>query len=195
VYVNFSQAVGEIDQLRRDAATGSVELAAAGKAKIDLLRADGSLYGVSGTLDFSDTSVDVATGGVSLRGTVPNPDHTLLPGMYINVRVLIGELKQAFLINQAAVQRDVKGAFVLVVGADGKVVQKPVVADSVRGDNWIVTSGLAEGDKVIVSGVQKARPGAPAHATAWQPPAPAGSAPAAPAADKPAGDKPADKKA
>jgi len=194
LYVNFSQAVGEIDQLRRDAATGSLELAAAGKAKIDLLRADGTPYGISGTLDFSDTSVDVATGGVSLRGTVPNPDHALLPGMYINVRVLVGDLKQAFLINQAAVQRDVKGAFVLIVGADGKVVQKPVVADSVRGDSWIVTSGLTEGDKVIVSGVQKARPGAPAHATAWQPPGAPGSAPDQPA-DKAAADKPADKKA
>jgi membrane fusion protein (multidrug efflux system) len=193
IYVNFSQAVGEIDELRRQAATGSVELAAAGKAKIDLLRADGSPYGVTGMLDFSDTAVDAATGGVSLRGIVPNPEHSLLPGMYINVRVLIGELKQAFLINQAAVQRNATGAFVLVVGADGKVVQKPVVADSVRGDSWIVTSGLAEGDKVIVSGLQKARPGAPAHATAWQPPAPAGSAPAQP--DKSAADKPAEKKA
>ena len=195
LYVNFSQAVGEIEQLRRDAATGSVELAAAGKAKIDLLRADGSPYGISGTLDFSDTAVDAATGAVSLRGSVPNPDHTLLPGMYINVRVLIGELKQAFLINQAAVQRDVKGAYVLVVGADGKVVQKPVVADSVRGDSWIVTSGLAEGDKVIVSGVQKAHPGSPAHATAWQPPAAPGSATPDQPADKATADKPAEKKA
>ena len=195
IYVNFSQAVGEIDQLRRAAATGSVELAAAGKARIELLRPDGSAY-ASGTLDFSDTAVDAATGAVSLRGIVPNPDHALLPGMYVNVRVSVGELKHAFLINQAAVQRDANGAYVLVVGADGKVVQKPVVADSVRGDSWIVASGLAEGDKVIVSGVQKARPGSPVHATAWQPPAPAGTAPAqAPASDKPAADKPAEKKA
>jgi membrane fusion protein (multidrug efflux system) len=168
IYASFSQAVGEIDKLRQAAASGSVELAEAGKAKIDLLRADGTPYGAGGTLDFSDTAVDATTGAVSLRGIVPNPDHTLLPGMYVNVRVSVGELKHAYLINQAAVQRDATGAFVLVVGGDGKVAQKRITADSMRGDSWIVTDGLADGDQVIVSGVQKARPGSPAKGTPWQ---------------------------
>ena len=166
--------------MRHAAAAGSVELAEAGKAKIELLRPDGSAY-ASGTLDFSDTAVDAATGAVSLRGIVPNPDHTLLPGMYVNVRVSVGERKHAWLINQAAVQRDATGAFVLVIGGDGKVVQKRISADSMRGDSWIITDGLADGDQVIVSGIQKAKPGAPAKGTPWQP-AQTGNAPAAQAA-------------
>jgi len=168
IYASFSQAVGEIDKLRQAAASGSVELAEAGKARVDLLRADGTPYGASGTLDFSDTAVDAATGAVSLRGIVPNPEHTLLPGMYVNVRVSVGELKRAYLVNQAAVQRDATGAYVLVIGGDGKVVQKRITADSLRGDNWIVSDGLADGDQIIVSGVQKARPGSPAKGTPWQ---------------------------
>ncbi len=100
--------------------------------------------------------------------------------MYVNVRVTLGELKHAWLINQAAVQRDANGAFVLVVGADGKVVQKRIAADSLRGGSWIVTDGLADGDQVIVSGIQKARPGSPAKGTPWQASA-STAAPAAPA--------------
>jgi len=168
IYANFSQAVGEIDQLRRDAASGKVQLAEAGKARIELLRADGSSYGV-GTLDFSDTAVDATTGAVSLRGIVANPDHSLLPGMYVNVRVTFGELSHAWLVNQAALQRDAGGAYVLVVGGDSKVVQKRVTAGTVRGDSWIVTDGLADGDQIVVSGIQRAKPGAPAKATPWQP--------------------------
>jgi membrane fusion protein (multidrug efflux system) len=183
IYANFSQAVGEIEQLRHAAATGSVELAEAGKAKVELLRTDGSAY-ASGTLDFSDTVVDAATGAVSFRGIVPNPDHTLLPGMYVNVRVSIGERKHAWLINQAAVQRDATGAFVLVIGADGKVIQKRIAADSMRGDSWIITDGLADGDQVIVSGIQKAKPGSPAKGTPWQANAQADAKPVAPASDK-----------
>ncbi len=94
------------------------------KAKIDLLLPDGSAYAHSGTLDFSDTAVDAATGAVTLRGIVPNPQHALLPGMYVNVRVTLGDLKHAWLVSQLAVQRDGSGAYVFVVGSDGKVVQK-----------------------------------------------------------------------
>jgi membrane fusion protein (multidrug efflux system) len=155
IYVNFSQAVGEIDSLRRAAADGSVELAAPGKAKIELIRNDGTAYGISGTLDFADAAVDAATGAVNLRGSVANPEHTLLPGMYVNVHVTFGELKHAYLVPQAAVQRDGEGAYVFVVGNDGKVVQKKIKADTLRGDSWIVTDGLADGDQVVVSGVQK----------------------------------------
>jgi membrane fusion protein (multidrug efflux system) len=180
IYTNFSQAVGEIEQLRQAAATGNVELAEAGKAKVELLRTDGSAY-ASGTLDFSDTVVDAATGAVNFRGIVPNPDRTLLPGMYVNVRVSIGERKHAWLINQAAVQRDATGAFVLVIGGDSKVVQKRISADSMRGDSWIITDGLADGDQVIVSGIQKAKPGSPAKGTPWQA-APGAAAPSAQAA-------------
>jgi membrane fusion protein, multidrug efflux system len=183
VYVNFTQAFGDIDNLRRAAAAGSVKLAEANKAKVQLLGADGKPSGAEGVLDFSDTAVDAATGAVSLRATLPNPDHALLPGQYVNVRLAMGDLQHAWLISQLAVQRDSNGPFVYVVGSDGKVVQKPIKADTLHGDSWIVTDGLADGDQVIVSGVQRVKPGAPAKASPWKPDAPAGAAqPAAPAA-------------
>jgi membrane fusion protein (multidrug efflux system) len=187
IYVNFTQAVGDIDALRRSAAAGSVRLADQGKAKVELLAsAGGAPTGVSGTLDFSDTAVDASTGAVNLRATVPNLDHSLLPGQFVNVRLSLGDLAHAWLVSQAAVQRDVGGAFVMVAGADGKAVQKRIKADTLRGDSWVVTDGLADGDQIIVSGLMKVRPGAPVKATPWTPP-PAGGAPAA------AGAAPADK--
>jgi membrane fusion protein (multidrug efflux system) len=173
VYVNFSKAVSEIDALRRAAAGGSVRLSEPGKAKVEVLRSDGSASGANGALDFSDTAVDAATGAVSLRAIVPNPDHTLLPGQYVNVRLTLGDLAHAWLISQQAVQRDGNGAYVLVVGADGKVAQKRIKADTLRGSDWIVTDGLADGDQIIVSGLMKVKPGADAKATPWQPDAPA----------------------
>lgn len=168
VYVNFSQAVGVLDTLRAAAASGKVGLADANKAKVELLLPDGSPYSDSGSLDFSDQAVDAATGTVSLRGIVPNPQHRLLPGQFVNVRLTLGELKHAWLVSQRALQRDATGPYVLVVGADDKVEQKHVTADRQKGDDWIVTEGLADGDRVIVSGLQKAKAGQPAKATPWQ---------------------------
>lgn len=176
LYVNFSQAIGTLDAVRRSAASGSVQLFEQNKAKIDLLLPDGSAYAHSGTLDFSDTAVDASTGAVTLRGIVPNPQHALLPGMYVTVRLTLGDLKHAWLVSQLAVQRDGDGAYVFVVGQDGKVVQKRIKADTLRGDNWVVTDGLADGDQIIVSGVQKVKPGEPAKASPWQPAPPAAGA-------------------
>jgi membrane fusion protein (multidrug efflux system) len=185
LYANFTQAVGVLDDLRRSAASGSVRLTDSNKAKIDILRPDGSPSGAGGTLDFSDTAVDAATGAVSLRAIVPNADHLLLPGQYVTVRLTLGELAHAWLVSQQAVQRDAGGPYVLVVDADGKVAQKRIKADTTQGNNWIVTDGLADGDQIVVSGVMKVRPGAPAKATPWQPQRPADGAPAqAAAADK-----------
>jgi membrane fusion protein (multidrug efflux system) len=164
VYVNFTQAFGDIDSLRAAATKGSVKLVDQTKAKVELLRGDGSPYGSEGTLDFSDTAVDASTGAVSLRGIVPNPDHVLLPGQYINVRLTLGTLAHAWLVSQTAVQRDATGPYVFVVGGDGKVLQKRITADTLHGNDWIVTDGLADGDQIIVSGVQKVKPGAPAKA-------------------------------
>ena len=169
IYVNFTQAFGDIDALRADAAKGSVQLLDQDKAKVELLRSDGSPYGQEGTLDFSDTAVDASTGAVSLRAIVPNPAHALLPGQYVNVRLTLGTLAHAWLVSQLAVQRDAQGAYVFVVGGDGKVIQKRIKADATSGNDWIVTDGLADGDQIIVSGVQKVRPGAPAKAAPYQP--------------------------
>jgi len=179
VYVNFTQAIGILDEVKRAAASGAVSLAERNQARITLTLPDGTHYDHAGTLDFSDTSVDAATNAVTLRGIVPNPEHVLLPGMFVNVRLELGVIKHAWLVPQLAIQRDPQGAFVLVVGGDGNVVQKHVAADRLEGSNWIVTSGIDDGDQIIVSGLQRVKPGAPAKATPWQPaPAQAG-APAA----------------
>jgi membrane fusion protein (multidrug efflux system) len=169
VYVNFSQAVGELDLLKRSVASGAVELSAPNKAKVELLRPDGSSYGAPGTLDFSDTAVDAATGAVNLRGIVPNTERNLLPGQFVNVRVTIGELKHAWLIPQAAVQRDAQGAFVFVLGADGKIAQKPVDTYTAHDADVIVTGGLNDGDQVVTSGLMKVHPGAAAKIAAAAP--------------------------
>ncbi|MEP7044926.1 MAG: efflux RND transporter periplasmic adaptor subunit [Dokdonella sp.] len=179
IYVNFSQAVGQIDDLRRAAAKGNVRLAAQEKAKIDLLHSDGTPTGESGSLDFSDTAVDASTGAVTLRAIVPNPDHTLLPGQYVNVRLTMGDLAKAWLVSQAAVLRDGTGPYVMVVGGDGNVAQKRIKADATQGGNWVVTDGIADGDQIVMSGILKVKPGAPAKATPWQPPQQGGAAPAA----------------
>jgi len=168
VYVNFSQAVGELDLLKRAVASGLVELDAPGKAKVELLRPNGDPYGITGTLDFSDAAVDAATGAVNLRGIAPNPEHVLLPGMFVNVRVTVGELKHAWLVPQVAVQRDAKGAYVYVLGADGKIAQKTIETYTTQGADWIVYGGLNDGDQIVTSGVMKVHPGAPAKAAAPQ---------------------------
>ena len=168
VYVNFSQAVGELDLLKRAVANGLVELNAPGKAKVELLRPNGDPYDIVGTLDFSDAAVDAATGAVNLRGIAPNPEHVLLPGMFVNVRVTVGELKHAWLVPQVAVQRDAKSAYVYVLGSDGKIVQKTIETYTTQGADWIVYGGLTDGDQIVTSGVMKVRSGAPAKVAAPQ---------------------------
>jgi membrane fusion protein (multidrug efflux system) len=169
VYVNFSQAVGELDLLKRAVASGLVELDAPGKAKVELLRPNGDPYGITGTLDFSDTAVDAATGAVQLRGIAPNADHILLPGMFVNVRVTVGTLKHAWLVPQASVQRDPKGAYVYVLGSDSKIAQKYIDTYTTQGADWITYGGLNDGDQIVTTGVMKVRPGAPAKVAAPQP--------------------------
>ena len=203
LYVNFSQAVSELDKLKTEAASGTAELNDPNKATIELMRGDGNPYGVSGTLDFSDAAVDASTGAVNLRGIVPNPNHALLPGTFVNVRVTVGELKHAYVIPQASIQRDAQNAFVYVLGNDGKVAQKNVVLHSTQGADAVVT-GLADGDQVLTSGLMKVRPGAPAKVAApGSNAAPGGNAGAAgkappqganPPAAKPAEQKPAEQK-
>ncbi len=199
LYVNFSQAVSELDKLRAEAASGTAELSEPNKAKIELTRADGNANGVSGTLDFSDAAVDAATGAVNLRGIVPNTNHNLLPGTFVNVRVTVGELKHAFVVPQASIQRDAQNAFVYVLGNDGKIAQKNIVIHSTQGAD-AVTTGLEDGDQVVTSGLMKVRPGAPAKVAApGSNPAPGapGKAPAqgaSPQAPKPADQKPAEQK-
>jgi membrane fusion protein (multidrug efflux system) len=180
IYVNFSQAVADLDRLRRAQVSGHVQLVGDNKAQVELTLPDGSHYAKAGTLDFSDAAVDSATGAVTLRAIVPNPDHTLLPGMFVNVRVTSGA-ESAFRIPAAAVQSDDNGFFVMTVDGQEKAAVKHVVTERLDGAVWIVTSGVANGDRVIVSGLQQTRPGGAVQATPWQPPAAKAETDAAPA--------------
>jgi len=159
IYVNFDQPAVDIERLRRAQAAGSVTMARGRQVSVQVILADGTPYAHTGTLDFLDVSVDPATGAVALRGIIPNPDHQLLPGMFVGLRLTSGAVNRGFLVPQAGLLRDAQGAYVLVAGADDKVVQKRVTTESLAGPNWIVTEGLADGDRVIVSGTQSARPG------------------------------------
>jgi membrane fusion protein (multidrug efflux system) len=143
---------------------------------------DGSVYAEPGVLDFSDTTVNPATGSVNLRAKVPNPKHGLLPGMYVTLKANLGQQHKVFLVPQQAVQRDTVGAYVMTVGADGNVVRKDVATADMVGGNWVINDGLAAGDQVVVSGIQNVKAGAPAKASPWHPAASSSSsrAPAAP---------------
>ena len=116
---------------------------------------------MEGTLQFRDVSVDPTTGSVILRMVFPNPEGVLLPGMFVRAVVKEGVNEQAILIPQQAVSRDPKGnPLALIVDAEGKVEQRMLTLDRAIGDQWLVSSGLAPGDRVIVEGMQKVRPGA-----------------------------------
>jgi len=160
IYANFDQPAVEVERLRRSQSSGDITLVQPNKAVVQLTLPDGTPYGRSGLLDFSDVSVDPTTGAVALRALVPNPDEQLLPGMYVNVRLTLGTLNHAYLVPTAALQRDADGPYVLAVGSDDKVLQKRVVSDTSRSQNWIVTGGLNDGDRIIVTGIPSARPGA-----------------------------------
>lgn len=162
IYVNFSQSVAELQQLQ---GVGPMsEGVSDQKNRVEVLLPDNSLYPHEGTLDFSNLAVDPGTGTVSLRAVVPNPNHHLLPGMFVKLRLTIGQLDNAFLLPQSAVGRSSQGAYVLVVGADGKVEMRQVNTHGLTREDWIVTGSLNEGDQIIIEGLQKVRPGGMAKA-------------------------------
>jgi len=169
LYVNFTVSAADLDRLRAAQAAGNVSLSDQGKTTVKVTLPDGSKYDQDGTLDFSGATVDPTTGSINLRALLPNPQRRLLPGTYITITANLGELHNVFLVPQAAIQRDVVGAYALVVGQDGNVARKNVSADNMAGANWIVTKGLANGDQVIVSGLQTVQPGKPAKAAPYDP--------------------------
>jgi membrane fusion protein, multidrug efflux system len=183
IYVNFDQPAIEIQRLRQQQSNGAVTVAGANQATVQLLLEDGSPYAHAGTLDFHDTSVDPATGAVALRGIVPNPEHLLLPGMFVGVRLTSGAVNRGYLVPQAGLQRDGTGPFVLVAGSDDKVVLKRVTVDGLQGADWIITSGLRDGDRMIVSGTQNAHPGSTVAVVPYQAQAVPAAAPSAVAAN------------
>jgi len=169
LYVNFDISASELNQMQQAQSSGKVTLAQPDEASVQVTLPDGSKYAEDGTLDFSSIAVDPTTGAVNLRAKIPNPKHSLLPGLYVTIKANLGEQHNIYLIPQPALLRDTTGAYVYVVGQDGKVVRKNVTAEQSAGTNWIVTSGLQPGDQVVVSGIQTIKEGASAKATPWQP--------------------------
>jgi membrane fusion protein (multidrug efflux system) len=161
IYVDVTQSSVEGLQLRRDIATGKLKLSGPDQAKATLLLEDGREYGEKGTLQFTDVTVDQGTGSVTVRAIFPNPRGVLLPGMFVRARIEEGVNENAFLVPQAGVTHDPKGqATALVVGPDNKVTLRTLQLGGTRGTQWTVESGLNDGDRVIVGGVQKVQPGA-----------------------------------
>ena len=179
MYVNFTISSADLATLQDSQSAGSVDLSQQNRTTVQIALPNRAEYGTAGTLDFSDVTVNAATGSVNLRALVANPQRRLLPGMFVTLTVNFGQRNNVFLIPQQGVQRDTVGAYVFVVGADNKVARKDVVANDSLGSNWVVTQGLADGDQIIVTGVQMAREGAAVKTVAWQPPAAASGASAA----------------
>jgi membrane fusion protein (multidrug efflux system) len=191
IYVDLTQSSVQGLQLRRDMADGTLKLNGPDKAKVTLLLEDGTQYPLTGTLQFSDVTVDQTTGSVTVRAIIPNPHFTLLPGMFVRASIDEGVDDNAMLVPQVGVTHDPKGqATALIVGPDNKVAARPLQLRGTSGDKWIVEGGLNDGDRVIVDGVQKAQPGAVVTAvefqTATATPAAAPSAPKTAVAGAPA---------
>ncbi len=178
VYVDIPQSSADVLKLRQQIAAG--QLTRDGKARVQLILEDGSTYKLEGTLLFTDVTVDQTTGSQVLRAVFPNPDGLLLPGMFVRAKLVQGTVQNAILVPQQAVSRDERGdPVVMVIGADKKVAPRPVKTSGTSGANWIVTSGLRNGDRVIVEGGMMLQPGMPVTAQPWNPNAPAAAAPAA----------------
>ncbi|NUU01591.1 efflux RND transporter periplasmic adaptor subunit [Herbaspirillum robiniae] len=160
IYVDVTQSTVDLLRLKRELASGQIKKSGENAAQVKILLEDGSTYDRTGKLEFAGLSVDTGTGMITLRAVVPNPDGVLLPGSYVRAVLEEGVDDHALLVPQKAVSRDQTGAATaLVVGADGKVQQRLLSVARAVGNNWWVTKGLAEGDKLIVDGLQKVRTG------------------------------------
>jgi membrane fusion protein (multidrug efflux system) len=159
IYVDIQQSSSDMLKLRRQLAAGGV---APLTAQVRLRLDDGSDYGFVGSVEFSEVTVDPATGTVTLRARFPNPQGLLLPGMFVRARFAQAQVAHAFLVPQVAVTRDAEGnAQVLLVGPGNKAVVRTIAATQTQGSNWIVTAGLKDGDRVITQGLGKAKAGQP----------------------------------
>ncbi|KAA0891289.1 efflux RND transporter periplasmic adaptor subunit [Oryzomonas rubra] len=174
MYVDVTQSSAELLRLKQSLASGLLKSNAATQARVKLMMEDGSAYPLPGSLKFSEVTVDQSTGSVTLRAIFPNPKQALLPGMFVRAILEEGINENAILVPQRGVSRNQKGeATVMVVGAEEKVEPRVIKVARTVGENWLVSDGLKAGDRVILEGLQKARPGTPVKAI------PFGSTPAA----------------
>ncbi len=160
IYVDVVQSSAELLRLRRSLESGQLRQDRQQRQKVQIFLEDGTPYALEGTLQFADVSVDPTTGSYTLRIVVPNPDHLLLPGMFVRAVVREGVAAQAILVPQQGVGRNSKGeAVALVLDADDTVQQRVLRLDRAIGDQWLVSSGLAAGERLIVEGLLNVRPG------------------------------------
>jgi len=163
IYVDVPQSTTELLRLKRRLEDNRLSQNGTNQNKVNLILEDGTAYPFEGMLQFRDVTVDPTTGSVVLRVVVPNPEGVLLPGMFVRAVVKEGTNERAILIPQQAVSHDPKGnPIALIIDAEGKIQQRRLTLDRAIGDKWLVSSGLASGDRVIVEGMQKVRPGASA---------------------------------
>jgi len=161
IYVDVSQSAATLLRLNRELAAGQLESGGDGAAKVTLKLEDGSTYPLPGKLQFAEVNVSEGTGTVMLRAIFPNPQHLLLPGMYVHAALIEGVNRDGILVPQQAVSRNTHGdATVLLVGKGGKAELRIVETGPAIGDQWVVIAGLKAGDRVIVDNLQNVRPGA-----------------------------------
>ena len=161
VYVSFAQAASEVIRIRRAIAAGEIDLDANDRVEVRLTFSDGTDYPVAGFIDFLAYSVDQETGTVELRAEFPNPQNLLLPGEFVRARIFAGQVQNGLTVPQRAVSLTEDGGTVFVVDGEGQAAVRPVKLGAMVDGRWIVESGLKVGDRVIVSNLQKIRPGAP----------------------------------
>jgi membrane fusion protein (multidrug efflux system) len=160
IYVDVAQSTAELLRLKQNLANGVLKKGNSAQSPVKLLMEDGSPYPLTGILKFSEVTVDQSTGSVTLRAIFPNPKQTLLPGMFVRAILEEGINEQAITVPQRGVTRNPAGnAMVMIVGAGEKVEPRVIKAERTVGDNWLVSDGLKAGDRVILEGIQKARPG------------------------------------
>jgi membrane fusion protein (multidrug efflux system) len=191
IYVDVIQSSADMLRLRADLESGKLQKAGDNAAKVKLTLEDNSVYGQEGKLEFSEVSVDETTGSVTLRAVFPNPEHRLLPGMFVHAQLQAGVNAEAILVPQQGVTRDLKGTPTsLIVNQDNKVELRTLVANRTAGTDWLVEQGLKAGDRVITEGLQFVKPGAEVKVTEATNVKGAVPAPAtAPAPEKAAGSK------
>jgi membrane fusion protein, multidrug efflux system len=170
IYVDVPQSTAELLRLQRRLEEGHLNLDGRNQNKVGLVLEDGTAYPLKGTLQFRDVTVDPTTGSVILRAVFPNPEGILLPGMFVRAVVKEGVNEQATLVPQQSVSRDPKGdPFVLIVDDEAKVRQEMITIERAVGNRWLVSSGIHPGDRVIVEGMQRVRPGASVNAVQFDP--------------------------
>ncbi|WP_407609170.1 efflux RND transporter periplasmic adaptor subunit [Klebsiella aerogenes] len=161
IYVDVTESSNDFMRLKQESLQRGDD-----SKSVQLIMENGQPYSLKGSLQFSDVTVDESTGSITLRAVFPNPQHTLLPGMFVRARIDEGVNPQAILVPQQGVTRTPRGdATVLIVNAQNQVENREVTAAQAIGNKWLITSGLQNGDKVIVSGLQKVRPGVTVKAT------------------------------